>query len=106
MNGSGLLENLLSLLRQSSYALPDPRPRSKMIELALGLLCSPKPKTYTSVLQWLGHEKEDWSWAYRLGSQTQWDPVDLFAPILYRAVQLSGPASNPLFSVQDDTAFT
>jgi hypothetical protein len=103
MNGSGLLDNLLSLFRQSSYALPDPRPRAKMIELALGLLCSPKPKTYTSVLQWLGHEKEDWSWAYRLGSQTQWEPVDLFAPILYRAVQLSGPACQPVFSVQDDT---
>lgn len=103
MNGSGLLENLLNLLNQVSYALPDPRPRAKLIELALALLCSPKPKTYTSVLQWLGREKQDWSWAYRLGSQTQWDPVDLFAPILYRAVQLSGPVSEPLFSIQDDT---
>lgn len=103
MNDSGLLENVLSLLRQVSYALADPRPRPRLIELALGLLCSPKPKTFTSVLQWLGREKEDWTWAYRLGSQTQWDPVDLFAPILYRAVQLSGPADQPLFSVQDDT---
>lgn len=103
MNGSGLLENLLSLLRQSSYALPDPRPRQNFIAFALGLLCSPKPKTYTSVLQWLGREKEDWTWAYRLASQTQWEPEDLFAPILYRAAQLSGPSSEPLFSVQDDT---
>ena len=103
MNGSGLLENLLSLLKQVSYALVDPRPRPRLIKLALGLLCSPKPKTFTSVLQWLGREEGDWTWAYRLGSQTQWDPVDLFAPILYRAVQLSGPTDQPLFSVQDDT---
>ncbi len=103
MNGSGLLENLLSLLRQISYALVDPRPRSRLIKLALGLLCSPKPKTLTSVLEWLGREEQDWSWAYRLGSQTQWDPVDLFAPILYQAVRLSGPVGEPLFSAQEDT---
>jgi hypothetical protein len=103
MNGSGLLDNLLSLFRQISYALPDPRPRPRLIELALGLLCSPKPKTMTSVLQWLGRDKEDWTWAYRLGSQTQWDPADLFAPILYQAVRLSGPVDQPLFSAQDDT---
>ena len=103
MNDSGLVENLFNLLRQISYALPDPRPRAKWIELALGWLCSPKPKTYTSVLEWLGREQEDWSWAYRLGSQTQWDPVDLFAPILYRAMQFNGPVGQPVFSVQDDT---
>jgi hypothetical protein len=103
MNGSGLLENLLSLLGQMSYGLADPRPRARFIELALGFLCSPKPKTYTSILRWLGREKEDWTWAYRLGSQTQWDPVDLFAWVLYRAVLLSPAAPQPLFSVQDDT---
>jgi len=103
MNGSGLLDNLLSLLRQVSYALIDPRPRARFIELALGLLCSPKPKTLTSVLQWLGRDEQDWSWAYRLGSQTQWNSIDLFAPILYRAVLLSGPVEQPVLSVQDDT---
>lgn len=103
MNGSGLLENLLSLLRQIAYALVDPRPRPRFIELALGLLCSPKPKTVTLVLQWLGRDKEDWTWAYRLGSQIQWNLAELFAPILYRAVQLSGPLGKPIFSVQDDT---
>jgi hypothetical protein len=68
-----LLDQLRELLRLAALALADPRPRRKFVDLALGLLCGPKPKTLTSALEWLGQQAEDWSADYRLFSQTHWE---------------------------------
>ena len=48
-----LLPALLALLLRMAQALPDPRPRPKVLELALGWLCGQNPKTVTSALDWL-----------------------------------------------------
>ena len=91
------------LLLQISLAVHDPRARSHMPELTLGLLCADRPKTITSVLEWLGHRQQDWSAYYRLLSQAKWCEDDLFRPILHSCCQLAGPPGAPLFSAQDDT---
>lgn len=106
---NSLFWGLQRLLRPMAYALPDPRPRPKVLDLAVALLCCPKPKTVTAALTWLGehhprwNRSQDWSDDYRLWSQTQWSLEDLFAPLLAEAVALSAPAPQPLYSAQDDT---
>jgi hypothetical protein len=88
--------------------IPDPRPRAKVLDLAVALLCCPKPKTLTAALSWLEESNpswkdQDWSDDYRLWSKTQWSLEELFFPLLFEAVALSPPAPRPLYSAQDDT---
>jgi hypothetical protein len=97
------LASFLALLTRMSLAIKDPRPRTKFVALALGFLCGEKPKTYTSALTWLNRRQEDWSDDYRLGSQTQWNCPDLFAPLLAQAVALNPDPTRPIFAAQDDT---
>jgi len=91
------------LLTRIGLAVRDPRARSHMPELTLGLLCADRPKTVTSVLEWLGRRDRDWSPFYRLLSQAKWSEEDLFKPILHSCCQLAGPPGAPLISAQDDT---
>ena len=91
------------LLLQISLAVRDPRARAHMPALTLGLLCADRPKTITSVLEWLGRRYRDWSAYYRLLSQAKWCEDDLFRPILHSCCQLAGPPGAPLFSAQYDT---
>jgi len=106
---ASLFWGLRRLLYPMAHALPDPRPRSRLLDLAVGLLCAPKPKTITAALDWLAQnhprwsQSQDWSADYRLCSQDQWSQEDLFAPLLAEAVSLCPPAPEPLFSAQDDT---
>ena len=87
-----LLPALLALLLRMAQALPDPGPRRKVLDLALGWLCGQNPKTVTSALDWLDQRQEDWSAAYRLLSQDQWERSAFFAPVLAEAFALSGDA--------------
>ena len=48
-----LLPALRALLFRMARAFTDPRPRPKVLDLALGWLCGPLPKTVTSALDWL-----------------------------------------------------
>jgi hypothetical protein len=91
------------LLARISLAVRDPRARSHMPELTLGLLCADRPKTVTSVLEWLGRRQQDWSPYYRLLSQDKWCEDDLFRPILHSCCQLAGTPGAPFISAQDDT---
>jgi len=97
------LATVRRLLLQISLAVRDPRARSRMPALTLGLLCADRPKTITSVLEWLGRRQQDWSAYYRLLSQAKWCEDDLFRPILHGCCQRAGPPGAPVFSAQDDT---
>jgi hypothetical protein len=97
------LAAVCGLLSRISLAVRDPRARSHMPELTLGLLCADRPKTVTSVLEWLGRRDRDWSPFYRLLSQAKWSEDELFKPILHSCCQLAGPPGAPLISAQDDT---
>ena len=98
-----LLPALLALLLRMAQAFTDPRPRLKVLDLALGWLCGPLPKTVTSALDWLDQGQEDWSAAYRLLSRDHWELSAFFAPVLAEAFALAGNAPAPIYAAQDDT---
>jgi hypothetical protein len=99
-----LLDPLLGLLGRMAEAWSDPRPRPKVPDVALGLLCGEGPATITRALHWLDADDQDWSADYRLFSQAHWAVDRCFAPVLAQAVAYPGgdPAA-PLFVGQDDT---
>ena len=103
MNPEPLLNQVLYQLSLASLALEDPRPRTKLIDLGLGLLCGQNPKTITSALEWLDQQEEDWSADYRLFSQAQWDAQDLFVPVLDQALASGQCPRAPVYTGQDDT---
>ncbi len=88
------------LLLRLTLALHDPRPRTRMVEVGIGLLCGEHPKTITSALEFNGPFEKDWSAAYRLFSQTGWAVEDIFRQVLHAAMEVD---SGPVFSAQDDT---
>ena len=98
-----LLPALIEQLALAALTLPDPRPRSKVIDLGLGLLCGQLPKTVTSALEWLDLTQADWSPDYRLFSQAQWNAPDFFVPVFRQTVGLLGPAPVRIYVGQDDT---
>lgn len=94
------LDQVRSLLAQMSETVADPRPRSRIVKMGLGLLCGDTPKTITSALAWSdGHG--DWSADYRLFSKTAWHPPEMFRPVLAEAMRLN--PSGPVFAAIDDT---
>jgi len=102
MNTS-FLDHLRSLLATAALAVADPRPRGKFLNLAVGLLCGPKPKTITSALEWLGQRQEDWSADYRLFSQAHWDAQAVFQPVFGQALASPACAGPRVYTGQDDT---
>jgi hypothetical protein len=100
MNPS-LLDRFRELVAAAALAVADPRPRAKFRDLALALVCAPKPKTITSGLEWLGQRQEDWSADYRLFSQARWDAPALFEPVFRQALAAFGGPR--VYTGQDDT---
>ena len=88
------------LLVRMCLALPDPRPRSRALEMAFGLLGGEMPKTITSALVFNEHQG-DWSADYRLFSKTAWTRDDLFEANLAAAAQYGG--SGPFMAAMDDS---
>jgi hypothetical protein len=101
--GTGFLDVVRGLLSRLGLAVRDPRARAHLPGLALGLLCADRPKTITSVLEWLGLGDRDWTAYYRLLSQDKWSEEDLFRPVLQSCCQQAGPPGTPVFSAQDDS---
>lgn len=97
---ASFLDQVRSLLTQMGEAVVDPRPRSRIVKMGIGLLCGDTPKTITSALTW-GDERGDWSADYRLFSKTAWHPPEMFRPILAEATRLN--PSGPVFAAMDDT---
>jgi hypothetical protein len=100
---SELVDQVLRQLALAARTLPDPRPRSKLIDLGMGWLCGAAPKTITSALEWLKLTQEDWSDDCRLFSQTHWDPQEIFSPLLHQALAHPTLATGPVYFGQDDT---
>jgi hypothetical protein len=100
---TSLLDCLRDLLTAAALALADPRPRRKFVQLGLGLLCGPKPKTITSALEWLDQRQHDWSADYRLFSQAHWEAQAAFAPVLTQALRHSNCGPQRVYFGQDDT---
>lgn len=98
-----LLDSVLALLVTAALALTDPRPRRKLVDLGLALLCGPKPKTITSGLHWLHLDQADWSADYRLFSQTHWSSPALFAPVFSQALASPVCSAPRVWFGQDDT---
>ena len=97
---NGFLAEVKQLLVQLAMALPDPRPRERMVELGFGFLCGEHPKTVSSAIEFHGPVEEDWSASYRLFSKTEWEVEDMFRPVLRTAVELT---PGPIISAQDDS---
>lgn len=100
---SQLLDPFMGLMHRMAQAWSDPRPRPKVPDLALGLLCGEGPATITRALYWLGAEHQDWSADYRLFSQAHWEVDQCFAPLLAEAVAYGADVGAPLYAGQDDT---
>ena len=98
-----LLDAVLRPFTLAAMVLPDPRPRAKVIDLGLALLCGAKPKTVTSALGWLQQDQQDGSDDYRLFSQTQWDPKLLLAPLFQQLVRPAVATAQTIYVGQDDT---
>lgn len=91
---------LRQLLVRMCLAFPDPRPRHRAVEMALGLLGGQMPKTITSALVF-NHHQGDWTSHYRLFSASKWKDDDLFQPVLQEALRYGG--SGPVLAAIDDT---
>ncbi len=98
-----LLDSLRCLLAAAALALGDPRPRRKLADVALGLLCAPNPKTITSALEWLDRRQNDWSALYRLFSQDHWDVQSAFLPVFTQALAHPACSTGHVYSATDDT---
>jgi hypothetical protein len=98
-----LLDQVRSLLASAALALSDPRPRRKLVDLGLGLLCAPTPKTITSALEWLDQRQEDWSADYRLFSQTQWEVQNAFGTVFTQALAHPACGAQRVYFGQDDS---
>jgi len=98
-----LLPALTPRLERMAEAWRDPRPRLRIPELALGMLCADRPKTVTSALVWLDLQDQDWSWSYQALSSPTWRMHELFDPALEDALRLRPDPQGPIFSAQDDS---
>jgi hypothetical protein len=100
---TSFLDQVRCLLAAVALSLEDPRPRTKLTDLGLALLCAAKPKTITSALEWLGQDQRDWSADYRLFSQTQWPAQAAFAPVLTQALAHPACGGPRVYFGQDDS---
>lgn len=98
-----LLPILTPRLERLAEAWRDPRPRLRIPELGLGMLCADHPKTVTSALVWLDLQDQDWSWPYQALSSPTWRLHELFDPLLEDVLRLRPDPQSPLFSAQDDS---
>jgi hypothetical protein len=97
-----LFDCFIHQLHPLTLTWKDPRPRSKVLDLAQGFLCGEAPKTVTSALEWLDQTQEDWSADYRLFSQAQCQPQAWALPWFKQALEQLPPGT-PVRIGQDDT---
>lgn len=97
-----LLMRLTSLARQGW----DPAFRStpslnRAVEHLVGGISTMGRRTISRTIAAMGRDQQDWSADYKLFSRSQWQTNDLYAPILQKALPLTG--SGPLAVALDDT---
>ncbi len=103
MKTTPLLDAYLYQVTLMALALPDPRPRAKVVDMGVSLICAEIPKPLTSAFEWLGQTQEDWSADYRLFSQTQWRAQDMLRPLFRQALSPKDQTPKLVFMGQDDT---
>lgn len=81
-----LLPSLLDILQDWQSAFPRQRSYRRAVAQALGTLTALGRRTLSRALWALGHEQQDWSADYKLHARAHWQAVDLFQPILRRAL--------------------
>jgi hypothetical protein len=79
------------------------RTHERALVLALGLLCGTGRKTITCALGFWDREQQDWSAEYRFFSQSPWQAVELFDPLLQSALERYGAPDQPIPVALDDT---
>jgi hypothetical protein len=83
--------NLLSYLRQQTvrwaFVFPQERTLQRAIALAFGILCGVGKRTVTRAISFQGNTQKDWSADYKVFSRCQWEPRELFNPILEQGIQ-------------------
>ncbi len=104
MNDTSLYLALVRQFQHLSFTIPDPRPRAKLTDLGLGLLCGEAPHTITSALTWLGQTQQDWSDDCRFFSQTHWSAQTLLDDVLRQGITSPNGSVPPrIYTAQDDS---
>ena len=87
-----LLPNWLSIVAHWRSAFLQQRSWRRAVAQALGLITAFGRRTLSRAIWAQGHEQHDWSAEYRLHARSEWNPDQLFQPVLERALPLcTGP---------------
>ena len=98
-----LSEQMTSLLQDAcSGAFVQERSRVRAMELSFGSLCSLGRRTISRSICAVGRQHQDWSADYKIFSRSQWEPNQLFAPVL-KDYCVRYPADQPICVAFDDT---
>jgi hypothetical protein len=83
-----MLRVFLEIVGDWQTAFPRQRSWLRAVAQALGMLTSFGRRTVSRAIWAQGHQHRDWSAAYRLHARVDWQPSDLFQPVLQRALPL------------------
>lgn len=98
-----LSEQMTSLLHDAcSGVFIQERSRVRAVELSLGGLCSLGRRTVSRSICAVGRQHQDWSADYKIFSRSQWEPNQLFAPVL-KEYCTRYPVDQPICVAFDDT---
>jgi hypothetical protein len=98
-----LSEQMTSLLHDSCLgAFAQERSRIRAMELSLGTLCALGRRTLSRSICALGRQYQDWSADYKMFSRSQWEPDQLFAPVV-KEYLVRYPGNQPVCVAFDDT---
>ncbi len=81
-----LLGCFLDIVADWEALFPQPRTYLRAVRQALGTLICLGRRTLTRIIWTNGGQHQDWRAEYFLFSRCQWDPAQLFTPILQRAL--------------------
>jgi hypothetical protein len=98
-----LSDQMTSLLQDAcSGAFSQQRSRVRAMELSLGTLCALGRRTLSRSICAVGRQHRDWSADYKVFSRSQWEPDQLFTPVL-KEYLTRNPADQPVCLAFDDT---
>jgi len=98
-----LSEQMMSVLQDAcADAFVQGRTCIRAIELLLGSLCALGRRTLSRAICAVGRQQQDWSADYKIFSRSQWNPDQLFTPVL-KEYFTRYPADQPVCVAFDDT---
>jgi DDE superfamily endonuclease len=82
--------NLLDFLRKQTArwasVFAQERTLERALALGFGILCGVGKRTITRAISFQGNTQKDWSADYKVFSRSEWEPRELFSPILEQAI--------------------